>query len=118
MEKEQIKSEKLVSIIVPAYKQERTIKQDLENILNTLLQTRWEFEIIVVVDGFLDKTYDIARSLENKKLKVYGYETNKGKGYAIRYGMARASGDYISFIDAGMDINPNGISMRLENMEW
>ncbi len=118
MEKEQIKSEKLVSIIVPAYKQERTIKQDLENILNTLLQTRWEFEIIVVVDGFLDKTYDIARSLENKKLKVYGYETNKGKGYAIRYGMARASGDYISFIDAGMDINPNGISMLLEHMEW
>ncbi|AHB40044.1 MAG: glycosyl transferase family protein [uncultured bacterium] len=118
MEKEQKKSEKLVSIIVPAYKQEKTIKQDLESILNTLLQTRWEFEIIVVVDGFLDKTYDIARSLENKKLKVYGYETNKGKGYAIRYGMARASGDYISFIDAGMDINPNGISMLLEHMEW
>ena len=118
MEKEQQKSEKLVSIIVPAYKQEKTIKQDLENILSTMLQTRWDFEIIVVVDGFLDKTYDIAKSLENKKLKVFGYETNKGKGYAIRYGMARAAGDYISFIDAGMDINPNGISMLLEHMEW
>jgi len=118
MEKEQQKSEKLVSIIVPAYKQEKTIKQDLENILSTMLQTRWDFEIIVVVDGFLDKTYDIAKSLENKKLKVFGYETNKGKGYAIRYGMARAAGDYVSFIDAGMDINPNGISMLLEHMEW
>ncbi|KKS07474.1 hypothetical protein A3K01_02715 [candidate division WWE3 bacterium RIFOXYD1_FULL_43_17] len=118
MEKEQTKSEKLVSIIVPAYKQEKTIKQDLENILDTLLQTRWDFEIIVVVDGLLDKTYDIAKSLENKKLKVFGYETNKGKGYAIRYGMARAEGDYVSFIDAGMDINPNGISMLLEHMEW
>jgi len=108
MEKEQTKSEKLVSIIVPAYKQEKTIKQDLENILDTLLQTRWDFEIIVVVDGLLDKTYDIAKSLENKKLKVFGYETNK----------ARAEGDYVSFIDAGMDINPNGISMLLEHMEW
>ena len=118
MEKEQQKSEKLVSIIVPAYKQEKTIKQDLENILNTMLQTRWDFEIIVVVDGVLDKTYDIAKSLENKKLKAFCYERNRGKGYAIRYGMARASGDYVSFIDAGMDINPNGISMLLEHMEW
>ncbi|GIW69573.1 MAG: dolichol-phosphate mannosyltransferase [Patescibacteria group bacterium] len=118
MAKERKKSSKLVSIIVPAYKQEKTIMQDLENIVDTMLQTRWRFEIIVVVDGLIDKTYDIAKSLESKLLKVYGYETNKGKGYAIRYGMARAEGDYISFIDSGMDINPNGISMLLEHMEW
>ncbi len=118
MTKEQKKSSKLVSVIVPAYKQEKTIKQDLESIVDTMRQTRWKFEIIVVVDGFLDKTYDVAKSMGGKLLKVYGYETNKGKGYAIRYGMARADGDYISFIDAGMDINPNGISMLLEHMEW
>lgn len=118
MTKELKKSSKLVSIIVPAYKQERTIKQDLESIVDTMSQTRWKFEIIVVVDGFFDKTYDIAKAMENKCLRVYGYETNKGKGYAIRYGMARAEGDYVSFIDAGMDINPNGISMLLEHMEW
>ncbi len=118
MTKEQKKSNKLVSVIVPAYKQEKTIKRDLENIAETMRQTRWKFEIIVVVDGFFDKTYEIAKGMENKDLKVYGYEKNKGKGYAIRYGMARANGDYISFIDAGMDINPNGISMLLEHMEW
>jgi len=118
MRKQQKKSNKLVSIIVPAYKQEKSIKQDLENIVDTMRQTRWRFEVIVVVDGFSDNTYGIAKAMENKSLRVYGYETNKGKGYAIRYGMARADGDYISFIDAGMDINPNGISMLLEHMEW
>lgn len=118
MAEEQKKVEKLVSIIVPCYKQEKTIKADLENILETLSKTRWDYEVIVVVDGILDKTYEVARSIQNKKLRVYGYETNKGKGYAIRYGMARAEGDLVSFIDAGMDINPNGISMLLEHMEW
>ncbi len=118
MQEETVKSSKLVSIIVPAYKQERTIKEDIKSIFDTMARTRWDFEIIVVVDGKVDNTYDIARQLGNQKIKVFGYETNKGKGFAIRYGMTKAVGDYVSFIDSGMDINPNGISMLLEHMEW
>lgn len=118
MKKGLTKTNKLVSIIVPAYKQESTIKKDIKSIHDTMIQTRWDFEILVVVDGFIDKTYEYAQTLKNERIKVFGYETNKGKGYAIRYGMARASGELISFIDSGMDINPNGISMLLEHMEW
>lgn len=108
----------LVSIIVPAYKQEKSIKDDIRRIYNVMSKTRWDFEIIVVVDGFLDKTFDAAKELTMSEITVVGYKENKGKGYAIRYGMARAVGDVISFIDAGMDINPNGISMLMEHMEW
>ncbi len=110
----------LVSIIVPAYKQEKTIKKDIQCICNVMRQTRWQFEVIVVVDGFLDDTYDKAKELEkeDKVVTVVGYKTNRGKGYAVRYGMARARGDYIAFIDAGMEINPNGISLLLEHMQW
>lgn len=107
-----------VSIIVPAYKQEKTILEDIENISNTMSKTRWDYELICVVDGFLDRTFENASKTKDKKIKVFGYETNKGKGYAVRYGMARAEGDIIAFIDAGMDINPNGISLILEHMEW
>lgn len=107
-----------VSIIVPAYKQEKTILEDLENISNTMAKTRWDYEIICVVDGFLDKTFENASKTKDSKIKVFGYEHNKGKGYAIRYGMARSNGEIIAFIDAGMDINPNGISLILEHMEW
>lgn len=107
-----------ISIIIPAYKQEKTILKDIENVSNTMSQTRWDYEIICVVDGFLDKTFENASKTKDSRIKVYGYEKNKGKGYAIRYGMARSEGQIIAFIDAGMDINPNGISLMLEHMIW
>ena len=108
----------LVSIIVPAYKQEKTIKKDIESIHDAMSQTRWAFEIIVVVDGALDKTMQNAKKFRKRNVKVVGYKTNHGKGYAVKYGMARAGGELIAFIDSGMDINPNSISMILEHMLW
>ncbi len=108
----------LVSIIVPIYKQQKTIQQDLKNIDDVLSKTRWKYEIIGVIDGFVDSSYELAKKVESKTIKIFGYEENKGKGYAVRYGMARSSGEIIAFIDSGMDINPNGISLILEHMEW
>jgi glycosyltransferase involved in cell wall biosynthesis len=108
----------LVSIIVPIYKQEKTIYKDLLNISNSMSQTRWQYEIIGVVDGNLDKSFENASKIDDPRVKVFEYEVNKGKGYAVRYGMARSKGDVIAFIDAGMDINPNGISLILEHMNW
>ncbi len=110
----------MLSIIVPAYKQSRTIRKDLENIHRVLLEglKGMAFEIICVVDGMLDKTYQNAQKCKAKKIKVFGYEKNMGKGYAVRYGMARAKGNLISFLDAGMDISPKGIMMLMAHMEW
>src|SRR3989344_1124009 len=108
----------LVSIIIPAYKKEKTIKEDIRRIYNVMRDTRWDFEIIVVVDGLIDNTFGEAKKLAATEVSVVGYKENKGKGYAIRYGMARSVGDFVLFIDAGMDINPNGISMLLEHLEW
>ena len=107
-----------VTIIIPAYKKELTIKADVKNILDVMKSTRWYFEIIVVVDGFLDKTFEKASEIKNKEVSVVGYKRNRGKGYAVRYGMARAKGDPILFIDSGMEIDANGISMLLEHMIW
>src|SRR4030042_5958536 len=99
---------KLLSVIVPAYKQERTIVRDLRQIEKILQQIRYDYEIICVVDGKLDKTFDNAKRIESNKLKVVGYESNKGKGHAVRFGMVRARGDLIAFIDAGLEIDPTG----------
>lgn len=112
------KNKKKVSVIIPAYKQEKYISKDIRNIDDVMKNTRFDYEIIVVVDGFVDKTYEIAKKIKRKNVKVCGYERNRGKGYAVRYGMARSSGDYIAFIDSGMDIDPNGISLLLEHLEW
>jgi len=108
-----------LSVIVPVYKQANTIVKDLINISSVLNQIRYDYEIIVVVDGIQnDNSYKIIKNLKPKKTKIYGYKHNHGKGYAIRYGMAKTKGDYIAFIDSGMEIDPNGISMIIEHMEW
>jgi len=109
-----------LSVIVPAYNQEKSIEQSLIKISDALNQIRMAAEIICVVDGFTDGTYEKAINLEKKitNLKVIGYAHNKGKGHAVRFGMAHSKGEIIGFIDAGMDINPNGLSMLLEHFEW
>ncbi len=108
-----------LSVIVPVYKQEKTIGVDLRQINRALSQTRFAYEIIAVVDGKkIDRSFEEAKKVRLSCLRVIGYPDNRGKGYAVRYGMARARGKRVAFIDAGMDIDPNGISMILEHMEW
>lgn len=119
MEKSQ--KTRLLSVIVPAYKQEKTIKKDLENIDSTLrdgLGIKHDYEIICVVDGRVDNTWQEASKVKSSKIKVLGYNENKGKGYAVRFGMARAKGDLISFLDAGREIDPKGVMMLMAHMEW
>ena len=109
---------KLISIIIPAYKEEKTIIQDLKGVERTLKRIRRPYEIICVVDGSPDKTLERAKTLASPKIKIFNYAKNMGKGYAVRYGMNRAVGDYVAIIDAGTEIDPNGISMLLDHMEW
>jgi len=110
-----------LSVVVPVYKQEKGIQKDLLNIKNTLDNIRYDYEIIAVVDGtYIDKSYQAIKAIssKNKKIKVYGLKENHGKGYALRYGFAKSKGDYLAFIDSGMEIDPNGISLLIEHLEW
>ena len=111
---------KLISIIVPAFNQEKTIVRDLSRIKLVLDKLRYPSELICVVDGKVDDTFKRASKFAKNynNIKVIGYDTNKGKGYAVRFGMAESKGDLIAFVDAGMDLNPNGLSMLLEHFEW
>lgn len=106
----------LLSVVIPAFKQEKTIAQDIKNLNNVLSSLAYAYEIIVVVDGFVDKTYEIAKKI--KAVRVFGYKENQGKGHAVKYGMLKAKGDVVGFIDAGMDIKPTGISILLDSMLW
>src|SRR3972149_2835440 len=110
----------LVSVIVPTYLQEKTIVRDLTKIKGVLDKLRYPAELICVVDGKVDKTFKKASEFAKKydNVKIIGYDTNKGKGYAVRFGMCQSRGDIIGFIDSGMDINPNGLAMLLEHFEW
>lgn len=111
----------LLSLIIPAYKAERFIEKNLRDVKEVLDQTRYPYEIICVVDGEIDKTFERAQKVAEKcpnVIKVEGYLRNMGKGHAVRYGMARSHGDIVGFVDAGFELNPNSISMLLEHFEW
>ena len=121
MPKRDLHEKKLISVIIPAYKAEKFIRKNILHIKDVLDQTRYRYEIICVVDGQIDNTFKEAQKIERKfpsVIKVVGYLTNMGKGHAVRYGMARAKGEIVGFIDAGGDLDPNGISMLLEHFEW
>lgn len=107
-----------LSVVVPAYKQEKTIVKDIRKIEDVLRELHYNYEIILVDDGSKDNTYKRALKITSSKVKIFRYEKNEGKGHAIRYGMLQAKGDIIGFIDSGMDINPNGFAMLLNHMEW
>lgn len=110
----------LLSVIVPAYKQGRTIKKDLETIDRVLSDglRDYDYEIICVVDGDLDDTLREAKKVKSEKIKALGYKENQGKGYAVRFGIACSRGDLVSFLDAGMEISPKSIMMLMAHMEW
>lgn len=109
---------KLLSIIVPAYKQEKAIVRNIHILYDVLSKLTYKFELIVVVDGYLDDTLNNAKKINKDNVKIFGYEKNQGKGYAVKYGMLKARGDVIGFIDAGMDVQPAGISILLDAMVW
>lgn len=107
-----------LSLIIPAYKQEKSIVKNVRRLIKELEPIRYEHEIIVVIDGMVDDTFAKLKKANLPNVKVFAYEKNRGKSYAVRFGMSKAIGDYVMFIDAGFEIDPNGISMLLEHMEW
>src|SRR3989338_9163436 len=93
----------LVSVVVPAYLQERTIVEDLLRIKEVLEGLHLDYEIIVVADGTADQTFERALKIASERTKVFGYPgKNRGKGYALRFGAAKAEGRIIVFLDSGM----------------
>lgn len=91
-----------LSVIIPAYNEEKHIKKTIDSIYQYLSGKNIEHEIIVVTDGSKDSTNDIVRLLktDTSTLELIDYEKNRGKGYAVRRGMLKAKGDYRLFTDA------------------
>lgn len=108
----------LLSIIIPVYHQEKTILRDIRSIRDALILCSIPFEIIAVIDGDVDNSRREACKVRDPRVQVIGYGTNKGKGYAVRFGMAQSHGNIIGFMDAGGDLNPEGLRFMLDTMNW
>lgn len=107
-----------LSLIIPVYRQENTIVHNLQVIKRALDAIRYDYEIIAVVDGHIDSSFEKIKAATIPKVTCLYYSENHGKSYAIRLGMHEAKGDYVMFMDSGMEIDTSGISMLIEHMEW
>ncbi len=101
----------LVSVLIPAYNEEQTIRQVLDNVQALPI----EKQIIVVDDGSTDGTFAILEEIqEDSDITLVHYNENRGKGYAIRSGIPHIKGDSVVIQDADMELCPKDILHLVE----
>jgi len=103
-----------LSVIIPVYNERGT----LEEVLRRVTQAPMKKEVIVVDDGSDDGTRKILERLSqdadpSDRLRILFHDRNRGKGAAVRTGIAQATGDWILIQDADLEYNPHDYPMLL-----
>lgn len=102
-----------ISIIVPAYNAEKYIRKCLDSLIN---QTKKELEFIIVNDGSTDKTEEIVKSYNDKRIK-YFKNKNQGIGKTRNFGIIHAKGKYIMFLDSDDSLAKDACQKLFEKAE-
>jgi len=90
----------LLSVIIPAYNEEKRIPATLQSLENYFKDKDYEYEILVVVDGAEDNTAQVVKDANISNLRLIDNKKNNGKGYVVKQGMLEAKGRYRLFMDA------------------
>jgi len=92
-----------LSLIIPSYNEDDRIGKTLERVREYLRSQDYSYEVLVIIDGATDDTFNVATSYKDSfegKLKVINNPKNHGKGFVVRQGMLEALGKYRVFTDA------------------
>jgi glycosyltransferase involved in cell wall biosynthesis len=108
-----------LSVVVPVFNQASSIVDNLEVIRNRLLEAFGEsFEIVVVSDGSIDETEAALLAKRGAGgFRVFHYDRNLGKGYAVKLGALEAFGDWIGFVDADLDLDPGDLASYVRHAQ-
>ena len=109
---------KKLSIIIPAYNEEKTIHFILNKIKNVNLINDIEKEIIIVNDFSKDNTESAIQNYINTNpeltISYYKHEVNKGKGAALHTGISKATGELLIVQDADLEYDPEEYNLLLK----
>ncbi len=100
---------RLVSVVMPAYDEAATIEVVLRRVLELDLRT----ELIVVDDGSSDDTAAVVEQVADGRVRLLRHERNRGKGAAVRTGIAASTGDIVVIQDADLEYDPRDLPRLL-----
>lgn len=102
-----------VSIILPIYNVEKYIAKSIESVL---AQTYTDFELLVIDDGTPDRSIEVVKTYNDSRIKIF-HKENGGLSDARNYGLERAIGDYIYFMDSDDWIEPDLLEDNIAILE-
>ena len=93
-----------LTIVVPAYNEVERVGDSLKRMMEYFDAQTYPYEILIVDDGSSDGTLPLVKDLakDHEQVTALHYDGNRGKGYAVRYGILRAKGDFVLFSDADL----------------
>jgi glycosyltransferase involved in cell wall biosynthesis len=103
----------LISVIIPAYNAEKTIRKTVESVLN---QTFADFELIIVDDGSQDLTVEIISRLLEPRIKVFSYP-HTGSNPTRNRGFSHSVGEFVAFLDSDDLWTPDKLEEQLKALQ-
>jgi dolichyl-phosphate beta-glucosyltransferase len=93
-----------LSIVIPAYNEERRLPRSLESVSKYLQQQNYTYEVIVVDDGSADRTSTVVKNFQKDypQLQLIRLPKNRGKGFCVRTGILESKGCFVIFTDADL----------------
>lgn len=109
-----------LSVIVPAYNKDAEVFASISSYVFLLKTLPYDWEIIVVDDASQDQTLrEAIRSKmfngNTRRIKIFSYDLNQGKGFALYYGFTKSSGDIVIFADSDLDLPAQNIPIILKH---
>jgi dolichol-phosphate mannosyltransferase len=109
----------MISIVVPVYNEEENLPLLAEGIFSAMLNSREEFEVILIDDGSIDRSLTVMRDLRDTypQIRIIKFERNCGQSAAFDRGFKAAKGDIVVTLDADLQNDPDDIPMLLEKLK-
>lgn len=107
----------MISLVIPVFNEEKVVEGTIISALEFFWNHQLQGEIILVNDASSDGTLDILHKYEGNQVRVFSYEKNRGKGYALRVGIDNSLGEFVFFTDADMAYGFSPLETAMEVLQ-